>query len=227
MTPESYAERLMNFWCGCDPRSGDECPEASHLRRRVSAPDLLRQHVRVAEVCLGLREIESFQDIPQLPPNRYEVDVEWTSLEHTLEGYREGGGLDLCPRFQRGHVWTEAQQVAYVESMLQGFEISRNILFNHPTWNSIEGSIEKPMVIVDGLQRLEAVRRFLRDDLRVFGRKRSEFSGRLRMSDARFKIRILSLPTEAAVIRLYLAMNAGGTPHSPDEIERVRRLLNG
>jgi hypothetical protein len=40
-----------------------------------------------------------------------------------------------------------------------------------------------------------------------------------------FKWRIYELPTRADVLRYYLAMNAGGTPHPAAEIERVRVLL--
>ena len=214
------ANNLENLWCGCE-RGGQLCPEGE----RLSKGDLFEDHLRVAEVCLGQRRISSFQDIPTFPSNHYEVDVEWGGLERTIQKHIEEDALDLLPRFQRGHVWTEAQQVAYVEAMLQNSEVSRLIIFNHTTWNTLSGNREKSMTIVDGLQRLEAVRKFMRGELRVFGLLVGEFSGRLRMTNARFQMRVLSLPTEAAVIRLYLALNGGGTPHSAEELDRVRALL--
>lgn len=223
---------FVNYWCGCDPRTSTFCAEARRYQRRQvadkeHASPLYLSHLRIAEVCLGRREIESFQDVPQLPGNQYEVDVEWRHIEDTVQEHIEKDGLDLLPRFQRGHVWTEAQQVAYVANMLHGCEVARTIIFNHSQWDELP--IRPPkgtMVIVDGLQRLEAVRKFTRNDLKVFGMKYAEFKGSLRMQYARFHIRITKLASEAAVIRFYLALNAGGTPHTDEEIARVRELLS-
>jgi hypothetical protein len=57
-----------------------------------------------------------FASIPQFTEtSRYQVNVAWTSVPHTLADYSEPYGLDLDPDFQRGHVWTEEQQIRYVE----------------------------------------------------------------------------------------------------------------
>ena len=186
----------------------------------------MADHLRAAQVCLGLRPIQTYEDIPQFPKARYEIHQEWNNLESFLADYQENDGLDLLPEFQRGHVWTPAQQQAYVENMLAGSEVSRHILFNHLYWERSDRPIPAPkgtMTIVDGLQRLEAVRRFLRDDLEVFGLRRSQLGGR-RAAGAYFKIRIIQLDP-VAVLRLYLAVNGGGTPHSEQEISRVQGLL--
>lgn len=225
-----------NYWCGCVPSTKTYCPDGKRYASSKGAQTtkdaqhnswLFDAHMRTAEVCLGLREIESLQDVPQLPANKYKIDVEWHSVEDTIQKHLRDDGLDLLPRFQRGHVWTEAQQVAYIANMLHGFEEARTIIFNHSRWDELPQHPPKgTMVIVDGLQRLEAVRKFMRDDLVVFGKRRSEFKGVLRMTNARLHFRITSLPTEAAVIRYYLTLNAGGTPHTDAEITRVRGLLD-
>jgi hypothetical protein len=41
----------------------------------------------------------------------------------------------------------------------------------------------------------------------------------------RFQMKVCCLPTRAEVLRWYLAINAGGTPHTPEELARVRELL--
>ncbi|TXH47054.1 MAG: hypothetical protein E6Q97_28080 [Desulfurellales bacterium] len=223
---------FVNYWCGCDPRTSTFCAEARRYlntqKRDAGQMSLLFDaHIGAAEVCLGLREIKSFQDVPQLPTNHYEIDVEWRHIEDSIQEHIEKDGLDLLPRFQRGHVWTEAQQVAYVANMLHGCEVARTIIFNHSRWDELPVRPPKgTMVIVDGLQRLEAVRKFMRNDLAVFGMKYAEFKGSLRMQYARFRIRITKLATEAAAIRFYLALNAGGTQHTDEEIARVRELLS-
>jgi hypothetical protein len=164
-----------------------------------------------------------FNDIPQFPHAHYEIDVFWTYLEEHIQHQTEErvAPLDLEPDFQRAHVWTEAQQVAYVEYALRGGEVGRNLTFNCPGWGR---DYRGPYTIVDGKQRLEAVRKFLRNDLRVFGHRYKEFTGKLRTLSHTFKWRVCSLKTRDEVLDLYLGINAGGTPHTAEEITRVQNL---
>lgn len=157
--------------------------------------------------------------IPQLPQAHYEIDVMWHSLERQLEWLGQGGGLNLDPDYQRAHVWTEAQQRAYVEYILMGGEVARSITWNSVDWPDVAGPVE----LVDGKQRLESARKFIRGDLEVFG-MRYVPGELLRLHQASFKFRVCSLD-RTDVLRLYLNINAGGTPHTAAEIERVRRLL--
>ncbi len=85
-----------------------------------------------------------------------------------------------------------------------------------------------PYELVDGLQRLTAVLRFLRGEIRVLGIHYDDLTvvdRRCLPSRCRFKWRVCNLPTRADVLKLYLLLNAGGVVHSPEEIERVRGLL--
>lgn len=165
----------------------------------------------------------NFNDIPQFPQACWETTVDWNSLEDVLEHFlnHKLAPLNMSPDFQRGHVWTPAQQENYVEYALQGGEVGRHIIFNCPGWMS---SFKGPMEIIDGKQRLEAVRAFYRGDIKAFNHYFHEFHGRpsLRIS---FLFRMTKVETRAGVLQLYLNINAGGTPHSPEEIARVERLL--
>lgn len=168
-----------------------------------------------------------FKDIPQLTSDgAYEVDISWDYLETWLAGHSDNNGLynvELCPDFQRGHVWTDAQRIAFVEFKLRGGRSGDLTYWNHPNWmGSWKGTLE----LVDGLQRITAVRMFMRDELPAFGHRYSEYEDRLRLTDARFKVNINNLPTRAAVLRWYLELNSGGTPHSDEEIARVQALLD-
>jgi hypothetical protein len=164
-----------------------------------------------------------FQTIPQFTPwGRYCVDIGWNYLESTLASWTEENALDLDPDFQRGHVWTTEQRSAFVEYVLRGGRVRLDILFNCPGWHVGEmGQI----VLVDGKQRLESVRMFLRNELRVFGYYRNEFAGVLRITHASFKFYMNDLPTREDVLNWYLELNTGGTPHTEEEIEKVRHLL--
>lgn len=163
-----------------------------------------------------------FDSIPQLPRAYYEVDVSWDYLESNLERYIKSYGLDLEPEFQRAHVWTREQQTAYIEYMLMGGEVGRNVTFNCPNFMGMRNVGQ--MTIVDGKQRIEAVRAFLRGDVKAFGHMRSEYEKRMEHHIG-FKFRICGLTSQAEILELYLNINAGGTPHTDEELNRVRALL--
>lgn len=45
----------------------------------------------------------------------YEVDISWDYVEDWISGHGKHNPIDLCPDFQRGHVWTRAQKRAFIE----------------------------------------------------------------------------------------------------------------
>ena len=167
-----------------------------------------------------------WSEIPQRThEGSYGIDVSWSDLEFSIDRYVKSYGLDLCPDFQRGHVWTMEQRVAYVEAKLSGGTPHQTDLvrFNHPEW---QRSFEGEMVCVDGLQRLTTALMFLRDEIPVFGGYVRSQIGHGRVPDSiSFRVQINNLRTRAAVLQWYLELNDGGTPHSRDEIARVRDLL--
>ena len=169
-----------------------------------------------------------FKDIPQLTregswqanmPMRYIYDriKEWEEDEY----YQ----LQLNPNFQRGHVWTEEQQIAYVEFLLRGGKSAKVIYFNKPSWqNSSIINDYDDFVCVDGLQRLTAVMRFLNNEIKVLGTYYKDFEDKLPMGiDLIFNVN--NLKTEKEVLQWYVDMNAGSTPHTNEEIERVKRMI--
>ena len=172
-----------------------------------------------------------FNDIKPFVRNAsYRVNADWKYLREMLERYQErigpdgkllNDGLDMDPDFQRGHVWTRNQQIAYVEYIFQGGPTGRDIYFNNPTW---QGSYTAKTVLVDGKQRITAALAFLDGKIPIFGHKITEWTGRLPY-DAHFIIHMNTLKTRKEILQWYLAFNAGGTPHSKKELDRVRELL--
>ena len=172
-------------------------------------------------------------DIPKFICNpNYSTHINWKYIEKTLSDYNEWitiermGGLNLNPDFQRGHVWSENKQIAFVEYCLKGGLGSKDILFNHPNW---QGSFEGEIVLVDGKQRLEAVRKFIRNELPVFdGHCLNDFEDKdrlLRMNGANFIFKINNLKTRKEVLQWYLDLNTGGVVHTNEEIKKVQQLL--
>lgn len=131
--------------------------------------------------------------------------------------------LDLEPDFQRAHVWTPEQQVSYVEYILHGGESGKELYFNCAGWMR---DWRGPYVIVDGKQRLEAVRRFMRNEIPAFGRRLEEYRDKPDMITARFSWNVAALETRREVLQWYIAFNRGGTVHTAEEIAKVQRLLD-
>jgi hypothetical protein len=170
---------------------------------------------------------------PFTEKGQYEVNVSLKHIEMMLDDYFNDYGLELNPDFQRGNVWIEQQQIAYMEFFLRGGQTARIIYFNCPffTKGNLDdykaGKYEMPMVCVDGLQRLTAIRKFLRNELPVFGYTLDEFEDKdiLLRRHMELKFNINNLKTKKEVLQWYLDFNTGGTVHSDDEIIRVKSML--
>ena len=65
----------------------------------------------------------------------YSADIGWRYLfSEYLDEMINDMGLDINPDFQREHVWSEEQQIKYIEHRLRGGESGRDLLFNCPGW---------------------------------------------------------------------------------------------
>jgi len=164
------------------------------------------------------------KDIPKLTrAGNYEIDVPLGFLMESIRRYKEEYNLDLNPDFQRAHVWTEEKQIKYIEFLFRGGVSSRVIYFNCKGWS---GSFEGPMILVDGKQRLEALRRFFEGEIGIFGGyKVSNVDRRIYKLSITMRFNINDLPTRKAVLQWYLDLNDGGVAHTSKEIEKVRKLL--
>lgn len=177
------------------------------------------------------RTAELEKVIRPLRTARYEVDQDWTYIQKALDSLaRDYGMVDLNPDFQRGHVWTAVQQRHYIENCLRGVVSSSGFVvqFNCPNWedDKYEGDLPRGVQCIDGLQRITAVLKFLAGEVRPFGLcpddlARSRFMIR---TSYRFRVAIHNFTSRADLLQHYLDLNAGGTPHSVEEIERVRQM---
>lgn len=167
-----------------------------------------------------------FADIPQFTQNgSWQCDFDFEYLIKFIDGEIKECGLQLNPKFQRGHVWTEEQQISWLEFFLRGGKSGNVIYLNNPSWHiSIPEGQYNEYVCVDGLQRLTAIRRFINNEIKVFGSYRNEYTDRMRNRYS-IKVNINDLKSEKEVIKWYIDMNIGGTPHTSEEIERVKKML--
>lgn len=173
----------------------------------------------------------TLKDIPRLTSEVgcYRANTNWNYLEKWIEeNSKKMDGfpvLDLNPDFQRGHVWTQSQQIRFVEHVLSGGRSSSLLKFNCPSWLGYAKHNYDEFVIVDGKQRLEAVRSFLRGEFKAHGYYFGEYDKSVFRLQTDFIIMVNTLQTRKEVLQWYLDLNTGGTVHTTDEIEKVRELL--
>lgn len=211
------------------------CGDKQKLVALVDALNLTKESPGLTEESPEHKNVRMEALIQPLPAPRYTIDVDFSYLEKQLAGYaRDWGGLNLEPEFQRGHVWTEAQRAAYIEGIFRGTvnDGLQVIQFNVPQWENDEpdGDLPHEVQIVDGLQRLTTIRMFMANELRAFGMTAQEMGGCQfdpKRSRYRVKFAVHAFTHKSDLLRYYLAINAGGTPHSQDELMRVAMLLDG
>ena len=175
--------------------------------------------------------------IGAIPTPNYAVTIRATYIEETLKAYEESEGLELNPDFQRGHVWTRDQQIAFCESWIRCTlgDAGKTITFNSPmsaVHNKRSDADLKGMVCIDGLQRLTAVRQFMKKEFKVFshidGGVYWDFFDNTRFS--RYSptngliFQLFDMQYKKDILDYYLAFNNGGTPHSEQEIQRVLNM---
>ena len=180
-----------------------------------------------------------YQEFRPLRRSIYAVQNKILHIERTLDqlardASSQGGELELNPDFQRGHVWTQAKQAAFMEAVIRG-TAPLTIRFNCPAWNGslenglVEGLNPHSVLCVDGLQRLTAMRDFVAGKFKVFGRYSMEdledTSFSFNRMGAMWTMEMFNIASRADLLQFYLDLNSGGVVHTDDELARVGQLL--
>ena len=160
-------------------------------------------------------------DIKMFTNAHYGIDVPLDYLLDHINKWIKEYNLQLDPDFQRAHVWTEEQQVKFIEYFLRGGVSGRDFYLNCPGWMH---SFKEEMVLVDGKQRLNAITRLLHNEIPAFGHKLQEYTDGFRLSRHTVKLHVADLKTRAEVLQWYIDLNSG-IAHTSEEIEKVKKML--
>jgi hypothetical protein len=131
------------------------------------------------------------------------------------------------PPFQRAHVWTNDQAVAFVNSARRGLNLGTY------TFNTTVGIKEARRIdengrdhyfadlwLLDGMQRLTALQRFFDNEFPVGGSFWKDLPAdtkRFFLSNVHFSAYETNLVDEAVMREMYDAMNFGGTAHREED----------
>jgi hypothetical protein len=149
------------------------------------------------------------------------VNVGLDSFKSNINRYIEEYNLILDPDFQRGHIWNEQQQISFVEFILANGSSGRELLFNHPGWMK---NFRGDFVCVDGLQRITAILRYVDNEIKAYDSYYKDMTDHLPNCNDMI-VTINTLKTRKEVLTWYIQLNSCGTPHSEEEIERVKYLI--
>lgn len=168
-----------------------------------------------------------FRDIPQFTRfGSWECDFDISGFTREIKRMVSEEGLQLNPDFQRGNVWNDLQQVKFVEFLLKGGRTARVVYLNNPSWKRpVKNGGYNDFVCVDGLQRTTAVMRFVDNEIKVFDTYFNDYEDSPRITTQTMKIHVNDLPTKKEVLQWYIDFNSGGTIHTEDEIQKVKKLL--
>ncbi|MCK9897286.1 DUF262 domain-containing protein [Frankia sp. AgB32] len=184
-------------------------------------------------------EAEEVQDADQIrrpfDPDRIEVQTRNPTVDLLLSRIRTGR-IDLQPDFQRRRgIWTDERQSRLVESLLLRIPL--------PTLYAAEADDEQ-WVIVDGIQRLTTISRFIEPGaigaerlilrgLEYLGKSYDgasfdELPGRLqtRLRETELVVHLIRLGTpEEVKFNIFARINTGGLPLSTQELRHA--LIKG
>jgi uncharacterized protein with ParB-like and HNH nuclease domain len=171
------------------------------------------------------KETARFRDIPQFTAwGGYAVHIPWCMLQDHLFKFLKEFNLDMDPDFQRGYVWTTEQKIRFVEYGLRGGKSGMDILTNCPGWQG-RGDLGD-FVLVDGKQRINAVLGFVNNEFPVFGKYYfRDFTDTMDLIRSRFYLHVNDLETREQVLQWYLDLNSGGTVHTEEDLDKVKKLL--
>lgn len=133
---------------------------------------------------------------------------------------------NLSPAYQRGSVWTRAQQEAFMGHLLQGGEVLPLTFHRVPDSGKAE--------VLDGKQRLEACLAWLSGDVvarlddgstvHVDELTKNARGVPVGLSRIGLMFRYVNLPFKARVA-YYARLNSAGTPHTPEQIAAALALI--
>ncbi|MFC8586817.1 DUF262 domain-containing protein [Streptomyces sp. NPDC057217] len=167
-------------------------------------------------------------------PEDIRIQTETTTPELLLSRL-EQGMLDLAPDFQRrSGIWSDRAQSRLIESLLLRIPISNF----HMAYGD-----EDTWAVVDGVQRLTAIARFMKPELtdlgpltlrgvdylwQLDGSTYQDLSGRmkLRLRETQLTVHIMQQGTpEAVKYNVFSRINTGGVPLKPQELRHA--LVSG
>ena len=125
--------------------------------------------------------------------------------------------------YQRDYVWTEKEQVEFIQNLIMGLPVGEISVVLDTTCK--EGT--KYIEVVDGKQRLITLKKYLNDEVVVWGKVYSDLSP----ADKRFLSNMilpytdLSAQSEKDKLEYFYRVNFSGVPQSEEHKQFIKKQL--
>lgn len=146
-------------------------------------------------------------------------------------------GLTLSPYFQRNLVWRDAHKRDFIDTILNGFPFPQIFLARGPI--DLE-TMTAAQAVVDGQQRLSAIREFVSGNLDVNGKRFSDLTNKEKEEFLKYEVAVIDFDLDVGDPRLkdvfhrlnrtYYALSAIeklASEYSASEFMLVARILAG
>jgi len=216
------------------PTTWNDLPLKKHVDELPDAVDWVCWVMETGRTCevgkgIGLRNLNTW---PPFSP----VDHDFRYLCEEVLSLNERGrpAWDLNPDYQRGAVWTTTQQSRFIGHLLEGGQAPLLFVQRYDSPKNAPADHKKdyydlPVEVIDGQQRIRAVLAWMANEIpaeisdgRLFWYKDTDEIDRRGLPHV--KVAILDIPRKER-LEFYLKINNGGTPHTPEDLNKVRELL--
>lgn len=177
------------------------------------------QQKRTKEQILGLPQFTVKEDM-RLNFGQSQISSFSSSLYHF--------GVDMNPEYQRELVWELEDKQKLIHSIFNNVDIGK-FVFIRRDYDSRKNSTPHLLEILDGKQRLTAIKEFWEDRFKFNGFYYSELHPRDQSHFDSFLISMAEVtdPTKEQIYRYFLRLNTSGKPIAQAHLDKVASLLHG
>lgn len=155
-------------------------------------------------------------------PDYYPLTYQQRDISGLLGMVYSEYGFDFDPDYQRGHVWELEDKVALIDSIMAKRDIGKFVI-NNRKWHDTDPLAE----IIDGKQRLSAIKEFYEDGFAYKGKLFSQLHpiDRNAFRNKAVSVATLEEASREEILETFLAVNITGRQQNLDHLENVKTLL--
>ncbi len=144
-------------------------------------------------------------------------------LSILMKQYKEFGGIDLNPEYQRDHVWDLENKIKLIDSIFNNVDIGKFLLISRTFENGKQsGNFYE---VVDGKQRITALLEFYENRFQYNGYYYKDLCNEDQRHFTNYTVGVMMLDekqiNEELILKYFLMVNIGGIPQDEGHIKKV------